>query len=63
MSTENKTRIGMIGAGNIGNVHAGEFSKLGDDCVITAVTDLDLARAEKLAKQYGIENVIATNTN
>ncbi|OMF37094.1 oxidoreductase [Paenibacillus sp. FSL H8-0548] len=61
MSTENKIRIGIIGAGNIGNVHANEFSKLGDDCVITAITDLNLSRAEEKAKQYGIEHVIATN--
>ncbi|WP_054027789.1 Gfo/Idh/MocA family protein [Bacillus sp. FJAT-28004] len=61
MTTENKIRIGIIGAGNIGNVHAGEFSKLGEECIITAITDLDLTRAEKIAKQYGIEHVVASN--
>jgi len=57
MSIENKIRIGIIGAGNIGNVHAREFSKLGDECVITAIADAYLPLAEERAKQYGIASV------
>ncbi|OBZ16553.1 Gfo/Idh/MocA family protein [Bacillus sp. FJAT-26390] len=57
MAVDNKIRIGIIGAGNIGNVHAGEFSKLGEECVITAITDAYLPLAVERAKQYGIANV------
>ena len=49
-----KIRIGVIGAGNIGNVHMQEFSKLADQCEITAVTDAYLPLAEARAKEYGI---------
>ncbi|WP_139997642.1 Gfo/Idh/MocA family protein [Paenibacillus paridis] len=61
MANDNKIRIGIIGAGNIGNVHANEFTKLGDECQVTAITDLVISRAEEKAKQYGIEHVIASN--
>ncbi|MGM0879797.1 MAG: Gfo/Idh/MocA family protein [Bacillota bacterium] len=60
MANTNKTRIGIIGAGNIGGVHAGEFSKLTDLCEITAITDAYLPLAEEKAKQYGIANVAAS---
>jgi predicted dehydrogenase len=57
VTNTNKTRIGIIGAGNIGGVHAGEFSKLADLCEITAITDAYLPLAEEKAKQYSIANV------
>lgn len=60
MANINKIRIGIIGAGNIGGVHAGEFSKLADECEITAITDAYLPLAEDKAKQYGIANVVAS---
>lgn len=53
-----KTRLGIIGAGNIGNVHMGEFSKLSEQCEITAVTDAYAPLAESRAKQYGIQHVV-----
>ncbi|MFF2886877.1 Gfo/Idh/MocA family protein [Paenibacillus sp. NPDC057967] len=53
-------RIGIIGAGNIGGVHAQEFSKLADQCEITAITDAYLPLAEAKAAQYGIGAVVAT---
>ncbi|RKN84906.1 Gfo/Idh/MocA family protein [Paenibacillus ginsengarvi] len=49
-----KTRLGIIGAGNIGAVHAGEFSKLADLCEIAAITDVAKPLAESRAKQFGI---------
>ncbi|RCW49412.1 Gfo/Idh/MocA family protein [Paenibacillus prosopidis] len=60
MANTNKIRIGIIGAGNIGGVHAGEFSKLTDLCEITAITDAYLPLAEEKAKQYSIANVAAS---
>jgi len=55
-----KVRIGMIGAGNIGNVHATEFGKLKDLCEITAITDAYLPLAQQRAAQHGIARVAAT---
>lgn len=60
MTTGNKVRIGIIGAGNIGGVHASEFSKLSEFCEITAITDAFLPLAEAKAQQYGIANVAAS---
>lgn len=56
----NPIRIGIIGAGNIGNVHMSEFSKLADECKITSVTDAYLPLAEARAQQYGVPNVAAS---
>ena len=52
-----KIRIGIIGAGNIGNVHMSELSKLKDECVITSVTDAYLPLAKARAEQYGVPHV------
>lgn len=49
-----KIRIGLVGAGNIGNVHLSEFGKLGEECEFVAITDAFLPLAEQRAKQYGI---------
>ncbi|CAM3672123.1 Gfo/Idh/MocA family oxidoreductase [Cohnella lubricantis] len=57
MGSSDQVRIGLIGAGNIGNVHLQEFGKLEHDCKITAITDAYLPLAEQRAKQYGIETV------
>lgn len=57
MSENGKIRLGIIGAGNIGNVHMKEFSQLGDECVVAAVTDAYLPIAEARAKEYGIQTV------
>ncbi|QHW30502.1 Gfo/Idh/MocA family oxidoreductase [Paenibacillus rhizovicinus] len=51
-------RIGIIGAGNIGSVHAKHFSQLGDLCEITAITDVYLPMAEQRAAEYGIPAVL-----
>ncbi|RKP51409.1 gfo/Idh/MocA family oxidoreductase [Cohnella endophytica] len=57
MSGAAKIRIGLIGAGNIGNVHLQEFSKLNAVCEFVAITDAYLPLAEQRAKEYGIANV------
>lgn len=58
-----RVRLGIIGAGNIGNVHIQEFSKLQEQCEITAITDAFLPLADSRAQQYGIKNVMATPTD
>ena len=60
MTNAQKTRIGIIGAGNIGGVHIREFSKLSEQCEITAITDAYLPMAESRAKDAGIPNVAAS---
>ncbi|GIO13410.1 oxidoreductase [Cohnella xylanilytica] len=57
MAASDKIRIGLIGAGNIGNVHLQEFGKLAGECEIVAITDVYLPLAEQRAQQYGIANV------
>ncbi|BBH21363.1 oxidoreductase [Paenibacillus baekrokdamisoli] len=57
MENNNKIRIGIIGAGNIGSVHATEFSKLIDECEITTITDAYLPLAEAKAKEFGIPSI------
>jgi predicted dehydrogenase len=56
----NKIRIGIIGAGNIGGVHASQFSLLKEQCEIVAITDAYLPMAVERAKQYEIPHVVAT---
>ena len=53
-----KIKIGIIGAGNIGGVHANEFSKLADECEVLAITDVYLALAHQRAKQHNIPHVM-----
>lgn len=60
MANQQKTRIGIIGAGNIGGVHIKEFSKLPEQCEITAITDAYLPMAESRAEEAGIPNVAAS---
>lgn len=52
--TAEKIKIGIIGAGNIGNVHIRQFRKLPEMCEIAAVSDLNLALAESRAAEHGI---------
>ena len=52
-------RIGVIGAGNIGNVHMTIFSAL-EEAQIIAVTDTFKALADKRAQEYGIQKVYET---
>lgn len=55
--TTGRIRIGIIGAGNIGGVHAQEFSNLAEQCEITAITDAYLPLAKEKAATFSIPNV------
>ncbi|HIW33268.1 MAG TPA: Gfo/Idh/MocA family oxidoreductase [Candidatus Paenibacillus intestinavium] len=57
MSEQNKIRIGIIGGGNIGGVHAKEFTALANECEVIAITDVNLAVANDKARQYSIPHV------
>lgn len=58
--SSSKIKIGIIGAGNIGNVHAKEFSALSELCEITAITDVYLPLAKERAAAYGIQHVFSS---
>ncbi|WP_135552789.1 Gfo/Idh/MocA family protein [Paenibacillus cymbidii] len=57
MGANDKIRIGVIGAGNIGNVHIRDYKKLGNECEVVAVTDTYLPLAEARAKEYDIPHL------
>ncbi|TVY10102.1 Gfo/Idh/MocA family protein [Paenibacillus cremeus] len=57
MGANDKIQIGVIGAGNIGNVHIQEFRKLSDQAAIAAVTDVYQPLAQERAKTYDIPKV------
>lgn len=61
MATGQRLRLGIIGAGNIGNVHMEVFGKLPDDVELAGVTDVYLPLAESRAKQHHIGKVYATS--
>jgi predicted dehydrogenase len=46
-------RIGIIGAGGMGNAQAREFGKL-KGCKVVAVCDVDPKKAEALAREHGV---------
>ncbi|MBO0810533.1 MAG: Gfo/Idh/MocA family oxidoreductase [Microlunatus sp.] len=46
-------RVGIIGAGVIGTVHARLISELADEATLASVVDLDADKAEALARRYG----------
>ena len=50
-----KVRVGLIGAGFVGNIHARAFRRITDlDLDIAAVAAVPLAQAEELAQRYGV---------
>ncbi|MBD2847349.1 Gfo/Idh/MocA family oxidoreductase [Paenibacillus sp. IB182496] len=55
-----KIKIGILGAGNIGNVHIQNFRQLEESCQITTITDAYLPLAEARAAEYGIPKVYDT---
>jgi len=57
MHAHPKTKIGIIGAGNIGTVHLQQFTQLAERCEITALTDTYWPAAERKAKEYGVPHV------
>lgn len=52
-------RVGIIGCGNISGIYLKNAARL-DAIDIVAVADLDLARAEAAAKEYGIESALGS---
>jgi predicted dehydrogenase len=50
-----RVRVGMIGAGFVGNIHARAFRRITDlDLDIAAVAAVPLVQAEELAQRYGV---------
>lgn len=52
-----RIKLGVIGAGNIGNVHIKEFKALPEQCEVTAITDAYLPLAESRAREHEIPHV------
>lgn len=51
----NKVRVGLIGAGFVGNIHARAYHRINDlDVKIAAVAAVPLSEAEELAERYGV---------
>ena len=51
-----KVKIGLIGAGNIANTHIDSYKRLGGECEIVAICDINESRLNETAAKYGIEN-------
>src|ERR1051325_11732963 len=49
----NKLRVGVVGVGHIGSNHARIYSELDDVATLTAVYDLEVARANSIARKVG----------
>src|SRR5674476_172631 len=62
MKTNDKIRLGIIGSGNIGNVHMNIFKQLHQDVELAALTDLNYPLAQKCAAEHGIPTTYVTNT-
>jgi predicted dehydrogenase len=56
MTNNRQIRIGIIGAGNIANVHMNVFKQV-PEAELVAVTDVYLPLAEARAKEHGIQKV------
>jgi predicted dehydrogenase len=57
MAASERIRLGIIGAGNIGNVHMNVFKQLADDVTLAGVTDVFAPLAQARAKEHGIDKV------
>ena len=53
----NKVRLGIIGAGRIGRVHAASVSDSSVQALPLAITDLNRGAAEEVATRFGIPRV------
>jgi len=51
-----RLRIGLIGAGCIGSVHAYSLKSI-EEAELSAIVDVRLERARELAEEYGVEKV------
>lgn len=56
MSTSSKTRVGVIGVGQIGKHHLSNYSKM-EHVEVVAVADVAEAEANRVAAMHGIPNV------
>ena len=56
MSSSNEVRVGVIGAGMIGNSHLRNYQKI-DGVRVVAVCDLNEAGARQAAAEHGVEHV------
>lgn len=54
--SHDKVRVGVIGAGFIGRIHASMFSRI-EEAQVVGITDSSLPLAEKAAVQYGVPRV------
>jgi myo-inositol 2-dehydrogenase/D-chiro-inositol 1-dehydrogenase len=54
-------RVGLIGAGRIGRVHAESIAHRLADATVTAVTDVSRSAAEQVAARFGIGRVCASS--
>ncbi len=52
--------VGVIGCGNISGIYFKNMTTLFDNINVAACCDLDRAKAEAAAKEYGIERVLTT---
>ena len=52
-----KTRVGIIGTGNISNAHMEGYNALLDSVELAACCDLEREKAEAYAKRYGFAKV------
>jgi myo-inositol 2-dehydrogenase/D-chiro-inositol 1-dehydrogenase len=55
----NKLRVGLIGAGRIGRVHAETIAFRIPEAELAAVTDIDIEAAQAVAQRCGIRRVLA----
>ncbi len=59
----NKLKIGIVGAGRIGNVHAQSITYSIPEAEVVMVTDVIESNAEKLAKRFGVPKFSADYTD
>lgn len=57
MSNKDVIRVGVIGAGRIGKIHAENLATRVPDAVVAAIADIDLKAAKELADRLHVENV------
>lgn len=55
-----KTKVAVIGCGNISGIYFKNLTKIFHNVEVVACSDLDRARAEKAAEEYGIPRVMTT---
>lgn len=59
--TQHPLRVGIIGAGRIGRVHAESIAYRIADANVVAITDVQRSVAEEVAARYGIANVCSSS--